>query len=36
VYARGIVRYFSRYLSDEEVRTLTAALERIDAEARKT
>jgi DNA-binding MarR family transcriptional regulator len=34
VYARGIARYFSRYLSDDEVRTLTAALGRIDAQAR--
>lgn len=34
VYARGILRYFARYLSEEEIRTLTAALERVDAAAR--
>jgi DNA-binding MarR family transcriptional regulator len=35
MYARGIVEHFSRFLSDEEVRTLTSALERIDAAARQ-
>ncbi|GAC1324684.1 MAG: MarR family transcriptional regulator [Chloroflexota bacterium] len=35
VYARGIVDHFTRHLSDEEVRTLTAALERIDRAARQ-
>lgn len=34
VYARGIVRHFSRFLSDDEVRTLTSALERVDAQLR--
>jgi DNA-binding MarR family transcriptional regulator len=34
VYAQGIVQYFSRFLSDEEVRTMTDALERIDGAAR--
>jgi DNA-binding MarR family transcriptional regulator len=33
-YAQGIVEHFSRFLSDTEVRTLTSALERIDADAR--
>jgi DNA-binding MarR family transcriptional regulator len=36
VYARGIAGHFASRLSDEEVRTLTAALERIDAAARGT
>jgi DNA-binding MarR family transcriptional regulator len=36
IYARGIVEHFTRFLSDEEVRTLTSALERIDAAARQS
>jgi DNA-binding MarR family transcriptional regulator len=36
VYARGIHAHFARYLSEEEVRTLTEALGRIDAAARQT
>jgi DNA-binding MarR family transcriptional regulator len=36
VYARGIVEYFARHLSNSEVRTITSALARIDAEARAT
>jgi DNA-binding MarR family transcriptional regulator len=35
IYARGIVEHFSRFLSDEEVRTLTSALQRVDAAARQ-
>lgn len=35
VYARGIERNFARYLGEDEVRTLTNALERVDAEARR-
>lgn len=34
VYAQGIVQYFARHLSDPEVRTITTALERVDAAAR--
>jgi DNA-binding MarR family transcriptional regulator len=34
VYARGIVDYFARHLSDEEAKVLTAALEQILAAAR--
>jgi DNA-binding MarR family transcriptional regulator len=34
VYAQAIVDYFAQYLSEAEVRTITAALGRIDAEAR--
>ena len=33
--ARGIVEHFSRFLSDQEVQTLTSTLERIDAAARR-
>ncbi|MBV9280980.1 MAG: MarR family transcriptional regulator [Chloroflexi bacterium] len=35
-YARGIVEHFSRFLGDAEVRTLTSALGRIDAAARRS
>jgi DNA-binding MarR family transcriptional regulator len=35
VYARGIARHFACFLNEAEVRTLTAALERIDAAARR-
>lgn len=35
VYAHGIVQHFAGFLEDAEVRTITAALQRIDAEARK-
>lgn len=35
VYARGIAAHFARYLSGEEVHTLTEALGRIDAAARR-
>ena len=35
VYARGIVDNFSRFLSDDEVRIITAALERVDSAARE-
>ena len=34
VYAEGIVQHFTRFLSDEEVRIMTDALERIDRAAR--
>jgi DNA-binding MarR family transcriptional regulator len=36
VYARGIEAHFARYLSDDEVRTFTEALGRVDAAARQT
>jgi DNA-binding MarR family transcriptional regulator len=35
VYAQGIVEHFSRFLSDEDVRVMTDALERIDEAARR-
>jgi DNA-binding MarR family transcriptional regulator len=35
VYARGIAQHFGRRLSDEDVRVLTDALERIDRAARR-
>lgn len=34
VYARGIIAHFACYLGDEEARTLTGALGRVDAAAR--
>lgn len=34
VYAGGITEYFGRHLSDSEVRVVTDALQKIDAEAR--
>ena len=36
IYARGIDQYFASLLSDEEVRTLTEALERVLAAARES
>jgi DNA-binding MarR family transcriptional regulator len=35
VYARGIVEYFARHLSDEEARSLTVIFERIRDAARE-
>lgn len=35
VYERGIRTHFACYLDDDEVRTLTAALSRVDAAARQ-
>ena len=35
IYANGIATYFARYLTDEEVRVITTALERVDAGERK-
>lgn len=35
VYARAIDEFFARHLDDGEVRTITAALQRVDAVARR-
>lgn len=34
IYARGIMQYFAQHLTDAEIRTLTQALNRVDAAAR--